>query len=36
VELELRMPPAAKPSDILAAITAIPDVELLESTGQEE
>ena len=36
VELELRMPPAAKPQDILGAITAIPDVELLESTGQEQ
>jgi putative Mg2+ transporter-C (MgtC) family protein len=36
VELELRMPPAARPQDILGAITAIPDVELLESTGQEQ
>jgi putative Mg2+ transporter-C (MgtC) family protein len=36
VELELRMPPAVKPTDILGAITAIPDVELLESTGQEQ
>jgi hypothetical protein len=30
------MPPAVKPTDILGAITAIPDVELLESTGQEQ
>lgn len=36
VELELRMPPAARPQDILGAITSIPDVELLESTGQEQ
>lgn len=36
VELDLRMPPAAKPADILGAITAIPDVELIESTGQGE
>jgi len=36
VELELRMPTAARPQDILGAITAIPDVELLESSGQGE
>jgi putative Mg2+ transporter-C (MgtC) family protein len=36
VELDLRMPPAARPQDILGAITAIPDVELLESSGQEQ
>ena len=36
VELELRMPQNAKPQDILGAITAIPDVELIESAGQEQ
>ena len=36
VELELRMPPAARPQDILGAITSIPDVDLLESSGQEQ
>ena len=36
VELELRMPAAARPQDILGAITAIPDVELLESSGPGE
>jgi hypothetical protein len=36
VELELRMPQAARHQDILGAITAIPDVELLESSGQEQ
>jgi (p)ppGpp synthase/HD superfamily hydrolase len=36
VELDLRMPPAARPQDILGAITSIPDVELLESSGQEQ
>ncbi len=36
VELELRLPPAARPPDILGAITAIPDVELLESSSQGE
>jgi putative Mg2+ transporter-C (MgtC) family protein len=36
VELELRMPAAARPQDVLGAITAIPDVELLESSGQGE
>jgi putative Mg2+ transporter-C (MgtC) family protein len=36
VELELRMPQGARPQDILGAITVIPDVELLESTGEEQ
>jgi putative Mg2+ transporter-C (MgtC) family protein len=36
VELELRMPQNAKPTDLLGAITAIPDVELIESAGQEQ
>jgi putative Mg2+ transporter-C (MgtC) family protein len=36
VELELRLPAAARPPDILGAITAIPDVELIESSGQGE
>jgi putative Mg2+ transporter-C (MgtC) family protein len=36
VELELRMPQNAKPQDLLGAITAIPDVELIESAGQEQ
>jgi hypothetical protein len=36
VELELRLPPTARPSDILGAITAIPDVELIESSGPGE
>jgi putative Mg2+ transporter-C (MgtC) family protein len=36
VELELRMPQGSRPQDILGAITAIPDVELLESTGEEQ
>ena len=36
VELELRLPPAARPQDILGAITAIPDVELIETSGQGE
>jgi len=36
VELELRMPQAAHPQDVLAAITQIPDVELLESSGPGE
>ena len=36
VELELRMPQSARPQDILGAITAIPDVELIESAGQEQ
>jgi putative Mg2+ transporter-C (MgtC) family protein len=36
VELELRLPPAARPQDIIGAITAIPDVELMESTSGAE
>ncbi|MEA2520012.1 MAG: putative Mg2+ transporter-C (MgtC) family protein [Chloroflexota bacterium] len=32
VELDLHLPAAARPQDIIAAITAIPDVELMEST----
>jgi putative Mg2+ transporter-C (MgtC) family protein len=36
VELDLRLPQAARPADILGAITAIPDVEMLESTGEGE
>jgi putative Mg2+ transporter-C (MgtC) family protein len=36
VELELRLPPSARPQDVLGAITAIPDVELLESSGPGE
>jgi putative Mg2+ transporter-C (MgtC) family protein len=36
VELELRMPPSIRPQDVLGAITQIPDVELLESSGPEE
>jgi putative Mg2+ transporter-C (MgtC) family protein len=36
VELELRLPQALRPADILAAITAIPDVEMLESSGEGE
>ncbi|HEX5822910.1 MAG TPA: MgtC/SapB family protein [Candidatus Limnocylindrales bacterium] len=36
VELELRMPPAARLQDILGAITAIPDVELMESASGGE
>jgi putative Mg2+ transporter-C (MgtC) family protein len=36
VELELRMPQAARPQDVLGAITQIPDVELLESSGPGE
>jgi putative Mg2+ transporter-C (MgtC) family protein len=36
VELELRMPPAIRPQDVLGAITQIPDVELLESSGPGE
>ena len=31
VELELRLPAGARPQDIIGAITAIPDVELMES-----
>jgi putative Mg2+ transporter-C (MgtC) family protein len=36
VELDLRMPPSIRPQDVLGAITQIPDVELLESSGPEE
>ena len=36
VELQLRMPQGGRPQDILGAITAIPDVELLESSGEEQ
>jgi putative Mg2+ transporter-C (MgtC) family protein len=36
VELELRMPTTVRPQDVLGAITQIPDVELLESSGPEE
>ncbi len=32
VELDLRLPASARPPDIIGAITAIPDVELMEST----
>jgi uncharacterized membrane protein YhiD involved in acid resistance len=32
VELTLRVPPNARPQDVVGAITAIPDVELMEST----
>jgi putative Mg2+ transporter-C (MgtC) family protein len=31
VELDLRMPPSTRPQDVIGAITAIPDVELMES-----
>ncbi len=34
VELELRLPTATRPQDVIGAITAIPDVELMESTTQ--
>jgi hypothetical protein len=30
------MPPAIRPQDVLGAITQIPDVELLESSGPGE
>lgn len=33
VELELRLPASARPPDIIGAITAIPDVELMESAS---
>jgi putative Mg2+ transporter-C (MgtC) family protein len=36
VELELRLPTSARPQDVIGAITAIPDVELIETTGQGE
>ena len=32
VELDLRLPSSAKPGDVIGAVTAIPDVELMEST----
>ena len=36
VELTLRIPPNARPQDVIGAITAIPDVELMESsTGSD-
>jgi putative Mg2+ transporter-C (MgtC) family protein len=36
VELTLRVPPNARPQDVIGAITAIPDVELMESsTGSD-
>jgi len=34
VELELRLPTAVRPQDVIGAITAIPDVELMESATQ--
>jgi putative Mg2+ transporter-C (MgtC) family protein len=36
VELELRLPVAARPPDIIGALTAIPDVELMESATPED
>lgn len=36
VELELRLPASARPPDIIGAITAIPDVELMESVTPGE
>ncbi|MBA2380649.1 MAG: MgtC/SapB family protein [Chloroflexi bacterium] len=36
VELELRMPPSARPQDVIGAITAIPDVELIETVTPGE
>src|SRR5580765_6549774 len=36
VELELRLPTAARPHDVIGAITAIPDVELMESVSGAE
>jgi putative Mg2+ transporter-C (MgtC) family protein len=36
VELELRLPVAARPQDIIGALTAIPDVELMESATPED
>ena len=36
VELELRLPTGARPQDVIGAITAIPDVELMESATQGE
>jgi putative Mg2+ transporter-C (MgtC) family protein len=34
IELELRLPTAVRPQDVIGAITAIPDVELMESASQ--
>jgi putative Mg2+ transporter-C (MgtC) family protein len=36
VELDLRLPTAVRPQDVIGAITAIPDVELMESATQGE
>jgi putative Mg2+ transporter-C (MgtC) family protein len=36
VELELRLPPGARPPDIIGAVTSIPDVELMESATVAE
>ncbi len=36
VELELRLPTAVRAHDVIGAITAIPDVDLIESTGPSE
>jgi len=36
VELELRLPTAVRPQDVISAITAIPDVELMESATTGE
>jgi putative Mg2+ transporter-C (MgtC) family protein len=36
VELELRLPTGTRPQDVIGAITAIPDVELMESTSPGE
>ena len=36
VELDLHLPPSARPQDVIGAITAIPDVELMESSTQGE
>jgi putative Mg2+ transporter-C (MgtC) family protein len=36
VELELRLPSGARPQDVIGALTAIPDVELMESATQGE
>ena len=36
LELSLRLPPSARSQDVIGSLTAIPDVELLEtSTGEE-
>lgn len=36
LELSLRLPTAARPQDVIGAITAIPDVELMESATQAD